>query len=75
LRGVTPKYRDASKGGFAFLQPKPHHRHKEGIPIIQQFFIDITDIERDTRELLAKKISGTLLGVWLLIPEHLRLVT
>lgn len=37
--------------------------------------VDITDIERDTRELLAKKVSGTLLGVWLLIPEHLRLGT
>lgn len=37
--------------------------------------VNITDIERDTRELLAKKISGTLLGVWLLIPEHLRLGT
>ena len=32
-------------------------------------------IERGVRELLARKVSGTLLGTWLLIPEHLRLGT
>ena len=37
--------------------------------------IDTTDIERDIREILARKVSGTLLGIWLLIPEHLRLGT
>jgi len=30
-------------------------------------------LERDVRELLARKISGTLAGLWLLIPEYLRL--
>jgi hypothetical protein len=32
-------------------------------------------IERDVRQMLADKISGTLVGLWLLIPEHLRLGT
>ena len=32
-------------------------------------------IERDVRELLVNKVSGTLMGLWLLIPEHLRLGT
>jgi len=36
---------------------------------------DIKSIERGVRELLAQKVSGTLLGVWILIPEHLRLGT
>jgi hypothetical protein len=31
------------------------------------------DIERGVRQLLANKVSGTLVGVWLLIPEYLRL--
>ena len=30
-------------------------------------------IERDVREILARKISSSNLGLWLLIPEHLRL--
>ena len=30
-------------------------------------------IERDVREILARKVSGSYLGLWLLIPEHLRL--
>jgi len=34
---------------------------------------DVKSIERGVRELLAQKVSGTLLGIWLLIPEHLRL--
>ncbi|MDO9548692.1 MAG: transposase [Candidatus Marinimicrobia bacterium] len=36
---------------------------------------DVESIERGVRELLAQKVSGTLLGIWLLIPEHLRLGT
>ena len=32
-------------------------------------------MERDVREMLAEKISGTLMGLWLLLPEHLRLGT
>lgn len=34
---------------------------------------DPVSIEREVRELLARKVSGTLMGLWLLIPEHLRL--
>ena len=32
-------------------------------------------IERGVRQLLANKISGTMVGIWLLIPEYLRLGT
>lgn len=32
-------------------------------------------IERDVRQLLANKVSGTCAGLWMLIPEHLRLGT
>ena len=31
------------------------------------------DIERGVRQLLANKVSGTLVGIWLLVPEYLRL--
>lgn len=31
------------------------------------------DIERAVRQLLADKVSGTMVGIWLLIPEYLRL--
>ncbi|NOZ04384.1 MAG: transposase [FCB group bacterium] len=34
---------------------------------------DRQSIEREVREILARRVSGTLLGVWLLISEHLRL--
>ena len=33
---------------------------------------DPTSLEREVRQLLANKVSGNLLGIWLLIPEHLR---
>lgn len=36
---------------------------------------DPISIERDVRQLLANKISGTMTGIWLLIPEYLRLGT
>jgi len=36
---------------------------------------DPTSLERDVRQLLADKISGNQAGIWLLIPEHLRLGT
>lgn len=32
-------------------------------------------MERGVRQLLANKISGNLIGLWLLVPEHLRLGT
>jgi hypothetical protein len=36
---------------------------------------DPVSLERDVRQLLADKVSGNLVGLWLLIPEHLRLGT
>lgn len=36
---------------------------------------DPPSLERAVRQLLADKISGTLVGLWLLVPEHLRLGT
>lgn len=33
------------------------------------------DLERAVRQLLADKVSGNLVGLWLLVPEHLRLGT
>jgi hypothetical protein len=38
-------------------------------------FVDPLSLERNVRQLLAQKISGNLIGLWLLIPEHLRLGT
>jgi hypothetical protein len=34
---------------------------------------DPASLERQVRQLLADKVSGSLLGLWLLVPEHLRL--
>ena len=36
---------------------------------------DPPEIERGVRQLLANKVSGTMVGIWLLIPEYLRLGT
>lgn len=36
---------------------------------------DPQSIERGVRQILANKVSGTLAGIWLLVPEHLRLGT
>jgi hypothetical protein len=36
---------------------------------------DAISLERGVRQLLADKVSGNLVGLWLLIPEHLRLGT
>ena len=36
---------------------------------------DPLSLERGVRQLLADKVSGNLVGLWLLIPEHLRLGT
>ena len=36
---------------------------------------DPLSLERGVRQLLADKISGNLVGLWLLVPEHLRLGT
>jgi len=37
--------------------------------------VDPLSLERQIRQSLADKVSGSLLGIWLLIPEHLRLGT
>jgi len=37
--------------------------------------VDVISIERGVRQLLADKITGNLVGLWLLAPEHLRLGT
>lgn len=36
---------------------------------------DPASLERQVRQRLADKVSGNLLGIWLLVPEHLRLGT
>ena len=36
---------------------------------------DPASLQRNVRQLLADKVSGNLVGLWLLIPEHLRLGT
>lgn len=36
---------------------------------------DARSLQRDVRQLLADKISGNQTGIWLLVPEHLRLGT
>jgi hypothetical protein len=36
---------------------------------------DAASLERGVRQLLADKISGDMVGLWLLVPEHLRLGT
>lgn len=35
----------------------------------------VRGVERGVRQLLADKVSGTMVGLWLLVPEHLRLGT
>jgi hypothetical protein len=48
------------------------HRTKEKVRLELS---DPSDLERGVRQLLAQKVSGTLVGIWLLVPEHLRLGT
>ena len=45
---------------------RKHERLAHGDPL---------SVERGVRQLLADKVSGTLLGIFLLVPEHLRLGT
>jgi hypothetical protein len=42
---------------------------------VHEELADAQSVERGVRQLLADKISGSYLGLWLLIPEHLRLGT
>lgn len=37
--------------------------------------VDPRSLERDVRQLLSDKVSGNQAGIWLLVPEHLRLGT
>lgn len=37
--------------------------------------VNSVSVERNVREMLSEKISGTHVGLWLLVPEHLRLGT
>lgn len=37
--------------------------------------VNTISVERDVRQMLADKISGTLMGLWLLLPAHMRLGT
>jgi hypothetical protein len=53
----------------AFIQTQRTRRKQRAEPT------DPGSLERDVRQLLADKISGTQLGLWLLIPEHVRLGT
>jgi hypothetical protein len=46
------------------------HRTKEKVRLELS---DPPEIERGLRQLLANKVSGTMVGIWLLIPEYLRL--
>ena len=48
------------------------HRTKQKIRLE---LCDPQSIERGVRQLLANKISGNMVGIWLLIPEYLRLGT
>ena len=52
-----------------FVQTQRTRRNERAQPA------DPKSLERQVRQLLADKISGTQVGLWLLIPEHLRLGT
>lgn len=53
----------------AYLQTQRTRRKQRAEPV------DPKSLERHVRQLLADKISGNQLGLWLLVPEHLRLGT
>lgn len=46
------------------------HRTKDKVRLE---FSNPAEIERGVRQLLANKVSGVLVGIWLLVPEYLRL--
>ncbi len=54
------------------LKKIPTHRTKLKI---RYEYSDARSIQREVRQLLANKVSGNMVGIWLLIPEHLRLGT
>ncbi len=67
------------------LQKKLHLRRPGNAPIeiethrtkerVRLELSDPSELERGVRQLLAHKVSGTLVGIWLLVPEYLRLGT
>jgi hypothetical protein len=57
------------KQPVSFVQTQRTRRKERAEPS------DPRSLERQVRQLLADKISGTQVGLWLLIPEHLRLGT
>lgn len=65
---------------------KKLHRYQRGTPSeqiethrtkakVRHERCDACSVERGVRQLLANKISGSLVGIWLLVPEYLRLGT
>lgn len=68
----------ASKKKLHTLNPEQDHAPIEVYVTkrrIEQRPADRGSIERGVRECLARKVSGTLLGIWLLLLEHVRLGT
>jgi hypothetical protein len=59
------------KPGKKVYTIEAHHTKRE----IKKRSETTVSIERGVREFLSRKVSGTLLGLWLLMPEHLRLGT
>lgn len=60
------------------FRPKDNHQKIETHFAKEQkktLSVNRISVERDVRQMLADKISGTLVGLWLLLPEHLRLGT
>lgn len=56
--------------GPASLKTVEIHQSKSQVRLQK---VDAATIERRVRQLLADKVSGNLLGLWLLVPEHLRI--
>ena len=67
------------------LQKKLYQFHPQRPPVEVETFrtvrqdrrekLDHLSLERGVRQLLADKVSGNLVGLWLLLPEHLRVGT
>jgi len=60
---------------FQRPQPLPPIETQRTTTRTQLESADPASLERSVRQLLADKVSGNLVGLWLLIPEHLRLGT
>src|SRR5438874_4547503 len=88
-RCAKPAFRSAPAASIAswkssgFQKKLDRYRPHPELPIptqasrrrIQPEPCDPRSLERGVRQLLADKISGNLVGLWLLVPEHLRLGT